>query len=112
MLQSQTWFLITLAGLLVTLAGLIWDAVIHSQGHAHLVTEALLNPGNPFANPGHVVFGIGLAVTTIATLAGFTDTWLEQRTYDARWGALAVPVALWLAMGLAGFITLIALSQT
>ena len=96
------WFLVVIAGLMLTVGGLYWDALIHSQSHDHLAEESLLT----LANPGHVVFGLGLVLTTLITLAGFTISWLGERQ------RLIVPVMLYLVVGLAGAVTLIALART
>ncbi len=110
-MKTQVWFLAIIASVLITLAGLAWDALIHAQDHAHLVAEALFDPSNPFANPGHVVFGLGLGLTSLFALLGFTSAWLEGN----RWGhwqrALLVPAFLWLIVGLAGTVTLAVLAQ-
>lgn len=110
--KMRTWSLSILIGLGVMLGGLVWDAVIHSTEHAHLVVEALFNPGDPFENPAHVVIAIGLAWTTIATLATFTMSWLDGKNWRVRWQMLSVPIALWLMMGAAGTVAIVVLAQT
>lgn len=112
MAKAQKWYLAILTGLGVMLGGLVWDAVIHSTEHAHLVVEALFNPGDPFENPAHVVIAIGLVWTTIATLAAFTKSWLEEKNWRQRWQTLSVPIALWLMMGAGGIVALVTLAQT
>ena len=107
MSRTQRWFLAILGGLMLTLGGLAWDALIHSQAQGHALDEPLLN----LANPGHVVFGVGLVLTVIMTLLGFTASWLEGRRGRGVWKMLSVPAVLWLMMGLAGMITLAVLSE-
>lgn len=110
--KAQKWYLTILTGLGVMLGGLVWDAVIHSTEHAHLIVDALFNPGDPFENPAHVVVAIGLVWTTIVTLAAFTTSWLEGKNWRVRWQTLSVPIALWLMMGTAGTVAVVVLAQT
>ena len=107
MRRAQRWFLAILGGLLLTLGGLAWDALIHSHAQGHAIEESLLN----LANPGHVVFGAGLVLTVIMTLLGCTTIWLEGQPGRKVWKMLPVPVVLWLVMGLAGMITLAVLAE-
>ena len=107
MSRTQRWCLAILGGLMLTLGGLAWDALIHSQAHGHAIDESLLN----LTNPGHVVFGIGLVLTVIVTLLGFTLSWLEEQRGRRIWQMLSVPAVLWLMMGLAGMITLAVLAE-
>ncbi len=108
MRRTQRWSLAILGGLLLTLGGLAWDALIHSQAQGHAIDESLLN----LTNPGHVVFGIGLVLTVIMTLLGFTTSWLEGQRERRVWKMLSVPVILWLMLGLAGIITLAVLAES
>jgi hypothetical protein len=110
--KAQKWYLIILTGLGVMLSGLVWDAVIHSTEHAHLVVEALFNPADPFENPAHVVIAIGLVWATVATLAAFTMSWLEGKNWRVGRQALSVPIAVWLLMGAGGIVALVTLAQT
>ncbi len=105
---ARTWFLAIVVGLIVTLGGLLWDAIIHSGEHRHPAEESLLDP----TNPGHVVFGLGLVLMALITLAGFTVTWLRERRGEVRWYRMSVPAVLWLGVGLAGAVTLAALART
>ena len=107
MRSTLRWFLAILSGLLVTLGGLAWDALIHSQAPGHALDESLLN----LTNPGHVVFGAGLVLTVIMTLLGFTASWLDERRGHKVWQMLSAPVVLWLTLGLAGMITLAVLAE-
>ncbi len=108
MIKSWRWFLAVIAGIAVTLGGLFWDAVIHSQEHGHMVEESLLN----VSNPGHVVFGLGLALTASVALTGFTASWLKERPSKAVWRKLATPMVLWAGVGATAALTLVALAHT
>ena len=105
--KSQKWFLAILGSLLLALGGLFWDAMIHSQEHAHVIEEPLFN----LTNPGHVVFGLGFVLAVLITLVGFTVGWLQGRRWNGRWQMFLVPATLWIVMGLAGVITLGILAQ-
>lgn len=107
-MKAWSWFLAVVAGLGVTLGGLFWDALIHSQEHGHMVAESLLN----LSNPGHLVFSLGLALTTWAALAGFTVSWLRERPSATTRRKLSAPLVLWIALGVAGTLTLVALART
>ena len=100
------WFLTVIYSVAVMLAGLFWDALIHSQGHGHL-DEPLLT----LSNPGHVLFGLGLILTALTTLAGFTASWLSERP-TGNLQRVTVLALAWIVIGLAGAITLVALSRT
>lgn len=112
MTRSQRGYLIILGGVLVMLAGLGWDGVLHSQEHSHLVVEALLNPADPFENPAHALIGIGLVWTTLATLGAFTLSWLEGKNWRQHWNVVLVPTALWIVSGIAGVLSLTTLANT
>src|SRR5512141_1705832 len=105
--KSQKWCLAILGSLLLALGGLFWDAMIHSQEHAHMIEEPLFN----LTNPGHVIFGLGFVLAVLITLVGFTVGWLQGRRWSGRWQMLSIPATLWIAMGLAGVITLVALAR-
>jgi hypothetical protein len=108
MIKAWRWFLAVIVGLSVTLGGLFWDAVIHSQEHGHLVEESLLDP----SNPGHVVFGLGLALTACIALAGFTASWLREQSSTTAWRKISAAVVPWIVVGVAGALTLLALART
>ncbi|MBI5288856.1 MAG: hypothetical protein HY873_07775 [Chloroflexi bacterium] len=85
--ESVTWFAAAVAGMLVVFIGLAVDAWRHNNGASE---ETLLSLGNP----GHLVAGIGLAVTSAAVLAGFSIAAMKgARTAE---GAIrrAVPVTV------------------
>ncbi len=107
MTNAWKWFLSIIASLALTLGGLFWDALIHSQEHGHTVEESLFN----LSNPGHVLFGAGLMLTTWIALAGFTLSWFDAQRHAPRWRTWSIPIVAWLMAGLLGAITLIALAQ-
>lgn len=108
----QKWSSLILVGVLIMLGGLAWDAVIHTQEHAHLVVEALFNPTNPFENPAHLAIAVGLLWTTLITLAAFTQSWLEGKPWRLHRQILALPLALWLFTGALSFVAFITLAKT
>ncbi len=112
MTRMQKWSLLMLSGVAVMLGGLVWDAIIHATEHSHLVVEALFNPASPFENPAHAAIGVGLVWSTVAALAAFTTSWLENKGPLGRRKSLTVPVALWTVMGAAGVVALVFLAQT
>ncbi len=113
MTHQQRGYLLILAGLAVMLGGLVWDAILHTTEHAHLVVEALFDPETPLRNPAHALIGVGLVWTVIATLGGFTQSWVEGKDRrQVRWQWLSVPLALWLGMSGAGIVALVVLAQT
>ncbi len=108
MAKVWRWFLAILGSIVIMLSGLIWDALIHSQELRHLAEESLLD----LSNPGHVVFGLGLVLTALIALVGFTASWLEARRWKIGWQKLSVPAVLWLIVGLVAAFTLAALART
>ena len=107
MINIWKWFLSIVAGLALTLSGLLLDAIIHSQEHGHVIEESLFN----LTNPGHVIFGLGLVLTTWIALAGFTLSWFDAQGHAPRWRAWSIPIAAWLMAGLLGAITLMTMAQ-
>lgn len=108
MTKVWKWFLAILGSIVLTLNGLLWDALIHSHEHGHAAEEALFN----MSNPGHVVFGLGLIATAIVTLSACTVSWLRIHPgEEGGWRRLTVPLALWLGVGLMGAITLAVMAQ-
>jgi hypothetical protein len=63
--QPMTWFGIAVVGMVIVFVGLGVDAWRHNNGAEE---ETLLSLGNP----GHLIAGIGLLVTALATLFGFS----------------------------------------
>lgn len=68
--ESSTWFAAAVAGMIVVFAGLAVDAYKHNNGAGE---EAILS----FSNPGHLIAGIGLAITSVAALAGLSVAMLK-----------------------------------
>jgi hypothetical protein len=109
-------FLTAALGVMVSLAGLVWDAQIHIQEHGSLILEPLLNLSEPAAtNPGHLVFGFGFLLTAAAVLAGFSLTWMKTHVgsgHRLTWRAIALPLALSIALGVVGIAAVYFLGQT
>lgn len=116
MLNNNRLFLAAAIGILISLAGLIWDAQIHILEHGSLAIEPLLNLSEPAAtNPGHLVFGLGFLLTTGSVLAGFTKTQVQNYPQSASrwvWKALALPLAMSLLLGGVGLAAVYFLGQT
>lgn len=71
---------VTLAGVAVLLAGLAWDAALHRADPELAAREGIFAPGNP----GHVLFGLGIALTVAGALL-----FLLGRLGDLRGASLA-----------------------
>ena len=108
MYKAWRWFLAVVAGMMLTLGGLFWDAMIHAHEAGHMAEESLLN----LSNPGHALFGLGLVLTALIALAGFTASWLQERGVGLRWQRVSVPAVFWLVVGTAGALTLAAMART
>ncbi len=90
--ESVTWFAAAVTGMAVVFLGLAIDAYRHNHGANE---ESLLSLGNP----GHLVAGIGLAITTIAVLAGFSVAALKGAPSAGHAIRRFVPVtAAWVAL--------------
>jgi len=63
--ESMVWFAIAIAGTALVFIGLGVDAWRHEDGAQ---AEELISLGNP----GHVIAGIGLVITAVAALVGFS----------------------------------------
>ncbi len=68
--EATTWFALAVAGMLVVFAGLAVDAYRHNHSASE---ELLLSLGNP----GHLLAAIGLAITSVAVLAGLSVSALK-----------------------------------
>ena len=110
MRKALGWFLAVTTGVSIMLGGLLWDVQVHAASTIHS-DEALLDLSNPLANPPHALIALGLVLTVLATLGGFTTSWLEERGWKPRWQSVAVPLALWAAMGSAGLAMMVVLSS-
>jgi hypothetical protein len=109
-------FLSAALGIMVSLAGLVWDAQIHILEHGSLIVEPLLNLSEPAAtNPGHLVFGFGFLLTAASVLVGFSLTWIQTHARSGQritWSGVALPLALSLALGVVGIVAVYFLGQT
>ncbi len=111
MTKALGWFLADAAGVSVMLGGLMWDVRVHATSHIH-TDEVLLDLSNPLGNLPHALIALGLVLTVLATLGGFTASWIEEHGWRPRWQAVAVPLALWAAMGAAGLAMVVVLAAT
>ena len=73
-----------------------------------MVEETLLN----VSNPGQAVFGLGLALTAGFALAGYTDSWQEERSAAAVRSKVSAPIVVWIVVALSAALTLAALAHT
>jgi len=94
--ETATWFAASVAGMIVVFAGLAIDAYRHNHGAGE---ESLLSLGNP----GHLVAAIGLAITSLASLAGLSVAMLRGVTTPEGAVRRFVPVtAAWVALATLG----------
>jgi hypothetical protein len=90
--ESVTWFALAVVGMVIVFVGLAVDAWRHNNGAQE---ESLLSLGNP----GHLVAGIGLAVTSAAILGGFSISALKGVKTAEGAVRRAVPVTVaWVAL--------------
>ncbi len=90
--EATTWFALAVAGMLVVFAGLAVDAYRHNHSASE---ESLLSLGNP----GHLLAAIGLAVTSVAILAGLSVSMLKGVATPEKAVRRFVPVtAAWVAL--------------
>ncbi len=108
MRKALGWFLAEAIGVSIMLGGLLWDVQVHAASTIHS-DEVLLNLSNPLGNPPHALIALGLVVTVLVTLGGFTASWLEERSAKIKWPALVVPLALWAAVGTTGLAMIVLL---
>ncbi len=101
MRKALGWFLADAIGVSVMLGGLLWDVTVHAASTLHS-DEVLLDLSNPLGNPPHALIALGLILTVLATLGGFTASWIEERGWHLKLQTVIVPLVLWAAMGIAG----------
>ncbi len=111
MRKALGWFLADAIGVSIMLGGLLWDVRVHAASTIHS-DEVLLDLSNPLGNPPHALIALGLILTVLITLGGFTASWLAERGWKLRWQTMIVPLALWSAMGAAGLAMVVILSTT
>jgi hypothetical protein len=87
LLEATTWFSVGIAGMLVVFSGLAVDAYRHNASAAE---ESLLSLGNP----GHVISAIGLAIASLAVLAGLSVAALKGASTAEHAIRRAVPVTI------------------
>lgn len=94
--EAATWFGAVAIGMIVVFVGLAIDAWRHNNGAGE---ESLLS----FSNPGHLVAGIGLIVTTVAALAGLSVSALRGvETVDNAVRRFLPVTAAWVMMSAVG----------
>ncbi len=108
--KALNWFLVDAIGVSVMIGGLLWDVRVHAASHLHS-DEVLLDLTNPLGNPPHTLIALGLILTVLATLGGFTASWIEERGWKLRWRTVIVPLAMWAAMGIAGLAMVVVLNS-
>lgn len=94
--SPATWFGVAIVGLMTVFIGLGIDAWRHNNGAGE---ESLLS----LSNPGHLIAGIGLLVTSLGALGGFTASMLRGvRSAEDAIRRFAPVTAAWVAVAVAG----------
>jgi hypothetical protein len=91
------------AGVLMTLAGLVWDVALHSADHELAAHESPFSLGNP----AHLLAALGVAVTTVSVAGALATAWRGRSGETGRagvpaWGVAVAGATLALVAGAAG----------
>lgn len=90
--EPAAWFGAAIAGMIIVFVGLAIDAWRHNNGASE---ESLLS----LSNPGHLVAGVGIMITSAALLAGLSVSMLRGATTAQATVRRFVPItAAWVAV--------------